>query len=63
VTKRAMARAARAMAMEKKKAIMATNNDNTGNGYGEEDDGRLMSATMGTAQRTRPLALRLERGG
>ncbi len=45
------------------KRAMATDEDNTGNGYGEEDDGRSMAATMGTARRTRPLALRPERGG
>jgi hypothetical protein len=50
------------MAMMTKRA-MATNDDNMGNGYGEEDDGRLMAVTMGTARRTRPLALQLERGG
>jgi hypothetical protein len=57
-----MARVARAMATAMKRA-MATDNDNTGNGYGEEDDGRSMAATMGTAQRTWPLVLRLERRG
>ncbi len=34
-----------------------------GNGYGKEGGRRLMAATMGTAQRTRLLALQLERGG
>jgi hypothetical protein len=58
----AMARAARAMATATKRA-MATDGDNTGHGYGEEDDGRSMATTMGTARRTRPLALRLDRGG
>jgi hypothetical protein len=57
-----MARAARAMAMATKRA-MATNDDNTGNGYGEEDDGHLMAATMGMARRTQPLMLQLARGG
>ncbi len=60
--KRAMARAARAMATATRR-VMATNGDNTGNGYGEEGSGRLTVATMGTVQRTHPLALRLERGG
>jgi hypothetical protein len=45
------------------KRVMATDGDNTGNGYGEEGGGRsTAAATMGTAQRTHPLALRLERG-
>ncbi len=35
----------------------------TGNGYGKEGGGRSTVAMMGTVQRTRPLALRLERGG
>ncbi len=61
-TKRAMARAARAMVTATKRA-MATNNNNTGNGYSEEDEGHLMAAMMGMAQRTQPLALQLERGG
>ena len=34
-----------------------------GNGYGKEGGRCLMAATMGTAQRTHPLALQLERGG
>ncbi len=55
-------RAARAMVTATKRA-MATNGNNKGNGYGKEGDGRLMAATMGTARRTGPLALRLERGG
>ncbi len=33
------------------KRVMATNRDNTGNGYGEEGDGRLLAATIRTAQR------------
>jgi hypothetical protein len=33
-----------------------------GNGYSKEGGGHLMAATMGTVQRTRPLALQLERG-
>jgi hypothetical protein len=57
-----MARAARAMAMATKR-VMATNGNNIDNGYSKEGGGRLMAATMGTAQRTHPLALRLERGG
>jgi hypothetical protein len=60
--KRAMARAARAMAMATKRA-METNSDNTGNGYGKEGDGHLTAAAMGTARITRPLALHMERGG
>jgi hypothetical protein len=59
--KRVMARAARAMAMATKR-VMATNGDNTGNGYGKEGGGRSMVATMGMAQRTHLLALQLERG-
>jgi hypothetical protein len=65
-----MARASRAMATATKrvmatamKRVMATDDDNTGNGYGEEDDKRLIAATMGTMQKTWLLALRLERGG
>jgi hypothetical protein len=45
------------------KRAMATNGNNMGNGYGKEGGGRSTSGTMGTAQRTRPLALQLERGG
>jgi hypothetical protein len=45
------------------KGAMATDGDNTGNGYGEEGGVRSTAATMGTARRTHPLALRLERGG
>ncbi len=49
------------------KRAMATNGDNLGDGYGEEAGGQAMAATMamgmGTAQRTWPLTLRLERGG
>jgi hypothetical protein len=45
---RVMARAARAMTTAMKRA-MATNNNNTGNGYGEEDDRPLMASTMGMA--------------
>jgi hypothetical protein len=44
------------------KRVMATNGNNTGNGYGKEGGRRLMAATMGMAGRTHPLALRLERG-
>jgi hypothetical protein len=60
--KRAMARVARAMTTAAKR-VMMTNRDNTCNGYGKEGGGHLMAATMGTAQRTHPLALQLERGG
>jgi hypothetical protein len=48
-----MARAARAMAMATKR-VMATNGDNTGNGYGEEGGGRSLAASMGTARRDTP---------
>ncbi len=51
-----------AMAMATKKA-MATNGDNTGNGYGKEGGGHSTAATMGMAQRKWPLVQRLERGG
>jgi hypothetical protein len=51
-----MARVARAMAMATKRA-MSSDGDNTGNGYGEEGDGRSTAATIGMAQRTWPLAL------
>jgi hypothetical protein len=61
-----MTRAARGMAMATKRA-MANNGDNKGNGYGKEGGRRLLAATktmgIGTAQRTRPLAQQLERGG
>ncbi len=57
-----MARAARAMVTATKRA-MATNGNNMGNGYGKEGDGHLMAVTMGMAQRTWLLALRVERGG
>ncbi len=57
-----MARVARARVMATKR-VMATNGNNTGIGYGKEGGRRLMAATMGTAQRTHLLALRLERGG
>ena len=61
-----MARVARAMAMATKRA-MATDGDNMGNGYGKEASGQATVATMamgmGTAQRTWPLTLQLERGG
>jgi hypothetical protein len=54
------------MATTSKRAIV-TNGDNTGNGYGKEGGGQAAAATMamgmGTAQRTWPLALQLERGG
>ena len=52
--KRAMARAARVMVMATKRA-MATNGNTRGNGHGKEDDRLLIAATMGMAQRTRPL--------
>ncbi len=62
----AMARVARAMAMVTKRAT-ATGGDNTGNGDGKEGGKRATVATMamgmGTARRTWPLMLRLERGG
>ncbi len=55
--KKAIARATkRAMVMATTRA-MVTNGNNMGNGYGKEGGGRLMAATMGTVQRTRPLAL------
>ncbi len=57
-----MARAARAMATITKR-VMATNGDNTGNGYGKEGGGRSTAATMGMARKTHPLVLQLERGG
>ncbi len=54
-TKRVMVRVARAMATATKR-VMATNNDNTGNGYSKEAGGQATAATMamgmGTAQRT-----------
>ncbi len=63
---RAIARVARAMAMATKRA-MATNGDNTCNGYGKEASGQAMATTMamgmGTARRTWLLMLQLERGG
>jgi hypothetical protein len=69
---RGMARATRVVGNKKRmatatKRAMATDSDNTGNGYEEEGGGHLTAATMamrlGTARRTRLLALRLERGG
>jgi hypothetical protein len=60
--KRAMARAARAMVTATKRE-MATNGNNTGNGYGKEGGARLTVATRGMVQRTRPLALQLESRG
>ncbi len=61
-------RAARAIAMATvTKRPMATDGNNTGDGYGKEASGQAMVATMamgmGTAQRTWPLMLLLERGG
>jgi hypothetical protein len=48
------------------KRVMATNSNTMDNGHGKEADGSLTAATMamgmGTAQRTWPLALQLERG-
>ncbi len=66
--KRAMIRAARAMVMATAtKRAMATDGDNTGNGDGKEDGKPVTAATLkmgrGTARRTWPLTLRLERGG
>jgi hypothetical protein len=60
--KRAMARAARGMATATKRAT-AIDDDTTNNGHGKEGGRRLTAATMRTAQRTRLLMLRLERGG
>jgi hypothetical protein len=57
-----MSRAARAMAMATKKA-MVTDGNNMDIGYCKEGDGRSTAATRGTARRTRPLVLRLEKGG
>ncbi len=49
------------------KRAMATNSNNTGNGYSKECGRQAMRATiaigMRVAQRTQPLALQLERGG
>ena len=36
------------------KRVMATNGDNTGNGYGEEGGVRLLAASIGTARRDTP---------
>jgi hypothetical protein len=68
VSKRAMMRAARAMAMTMAtKRAMATNGNNTGNGYGKEASGQattaIMAMGMGTARRAWLLTLQLERGG
>ncbi len=56
----------RAMATATKRAL-ATNHNNMGNGYSKEGGGPLMAVVMamgmGTAQRTWPLVLQLERGG
>jgi hypothetical protein len=61
-----MVRVPRAMAMVTKRA-MATDGNNTGNGYGEEASRQATAATMAmgmeTALRTWPLMLQLERGG
>jgi hypothetical protein len=56
------------MAMATKRAMVTNGNGNTmDNGHGEEGGGCSTVATMlmgkGTAQRTRPLALQLERRG
>ncbi len=60
-----MARVARVMATATKR-VMATDGNNTGNGYCEEASGQAtvvtMAMGMGTAQRTWPLTLQLERG-
>ncbi len=61
MTKRVMARVARAMAMAAK-MVMATDGDNSDDGYSKEGGGHLTVATMATAQRTWLLALQLERG-
>jgi hypothetical protein len=61
--KRAMAHATKRAKATATKRAMATDGDNTGNGYSGEGGGRLMAATMGTARRTGPLTLQLERGG
>jgi hypothetical protein len=54
------------MAMVTKK-VMAKDGNTTDNGYSKEGGGHWRAATMamgmGTAQRTRPLMLQLERGG
>jgi hypothetical protein len=57
-----MVRAARAILTGMKRAI-ATDGDNTGNGYSKEGDEHSMAVTMGTAQRTWLLAIQLEREG
>ncbi len=67
-SKRALIKAARAMAMATMtKRAMATNGNNRGNGNGKEGGKQAKAATMtmgrGAAQRTWPLALQLERGG
>jgi hypothetical protein len=49
------------------KRVMATDGNNMGNGYGKEASRQATAVTMvmgmGTAQRTWPLMLQLERGG
>jgi hypothetical protein len=49
------------------KRVMATSGNTTGNVYNKEGGRHSTAATMamgmGTAQRTQPLALHLERGG
>jgi hypothetical protein len=56
VTKRAMASAAREMATATKR-VMATDGNNTGNGYSKEGEGCLTAAMIRIGGRTRPLAL------
>jgi hypothetical protein len=60
-----MPRAAMAMATPTKR-VMATDGNNTGNGYDEEAGRQAMAVTtamgMGTVQRTWLLVLQLERG-
>ncbi len=73
---RARARAGRGMAMAtkvvgdkkgegagNKKRAMAKGGNNTGNCYSKKGGRHSTVAMMGKAQRTRPLVLRLERGG
>jgi hypothetical protein len=45
------------------KRALATNGDNTGNGYSKEGGRHSTAMTIGTAQRTWLLTLLLERGG
>ena len=59
--------AATRVAGNKKAIVQATKRATarvaTGNDYGKEGGRHLMAATMGAAQMTWPLVLRLERGG